>query len=404
MRILFVDEFFPPARCGGAEIAAKEIAAGIGRNHEVVVFTPSYGQSVGSHDAENFTIFRYRNRFNPDESIIQQKLLFFIEMMKSLDKFVRVFKPEILHAQNALSVPPVAKVAGKHRIVGVAHVRDHRFECFTSRVACLSHHDATPFEFARCVENPLHVLSFPYAKLITHTVRRAIEKCGKAFTVSTYLRDELLRSTTTEVRVSYDGVDLQNVDRIQAAGEIGRCHFDPQKRIIYAGGSRKSKGVLELLKGFLDVSKKMKDASLWIAGNGPDRKDVQRFVKANGLGDNVAFFGPLSHDAMISAIKASRVVAVPSLMPEAGSRIVMEALACGKPVLASNRGANPEMVGAAGITFAPTAHNIARAILDLLDDQDRLEKLSALAKERSSRFSLSATCSQITQAYEEWLR
>jgi len=404
MRILFVDEYFPPVHSGGAEISAREIASEIGRNHEVTVFTPSHGGLVGTEEAEHFQIFRYRNRFNPTGSLLQQKMLFFLEMTKKLSEFVRVFRPDIIHAQNALSTPAVANTAEKHEMVGVAHVRDHRFECFTSRVACLSHRDATICDFARCVENPLYTLAFPYARLITRCIRRSLVKCGRAIAVSNYLKNEVLRNVPIDVRVSYDGADLEKIHRIRPPKDIYGRSYEPDSTIVYAGGFHKFKGIFELLHGFRMALRKLGHISLLIAGDGPCRRDVQELIRLYHMKENVSLLSSLPHESMISAMKASGLAIVPSLLPEAGSRVIIEALACAKPVLASDRGANAEIIGDAGMTFPPTADDIAHAILTLLNDRDKLQELSNLAKERSSAFSLKSTCTQIIQSYEDWLR
>ena len=404
MRILLVDELFPPVHCGGAEIAARDIAAEIGRNHEVVVFTPSYGHAVGTEDAGNFQILRYRNRFTPIGSLLQQKLLFATEMTKNLAGFARVFRPEVIHAQNALSALSVARVAEMHRIVGIVHVRDHRFECFTSRVACRSRRDATLLDFARCVENPFQAIAFPYARLITKLIRRALAKCGRAFAVSNYLRSELMRNVTIDVRACYDGIDVERIRRIEPAREVRGRSCEPDSTIVYAGGLHKFKGILELLDGLRMVRRKMPQISLLVAGDGPHKKAVQKLIEAGNLRANVSVLGRLPHDDLISTIKASGAVIVPSLLPEAGSRVIMEALACSRPVLASDRGANPEMIGPAGLTFPPDAGNIACAILSLLSNREKLQELSHLAARRSLRFSINTTCSHIVQSYKEWLR
>jgi hypothetical protein len=159
----------------------------------VVVPTPSYAHIVGTEDSENFQIFRYWNRFAPMGSLLQRKLLFATEMTKNLAAFAGVFRPEIILAQNGLSTPSVARVVDLHRIMGVVHVRDHRFGCSTSRVACRSRRDATLLDLARCVENPFQAIAFPYAKLVTKLIREGMTKYG----VQSHLYDNGVVGATT---------------------------------------------------------------------------------------------------------------------------------------------------------------------------------------------------------------
>lgn len=404
MRILFVTEGFPPVRSGGAEISTLEMAREIGKKHEVVVFAPSYDHMYGLEDRGNFRTYWYKNSFVPSGSIVQQKLLFSLEMTKHLAAFARKFHPDIVHAQNLLSAPSVAKIARTHRIVGVAHIRDHRFECFTSRVGCLSHRDATLPDFARCIGNPIYAMLFPYAKFITRMIRQGLVGCGRGLAVSNYIKSELLQNVRMDVRVSYPGMDLERIRRRDTEQASMVPVQDTQDGIFYGGGLTRVKGIFELLAGFKQASKRLANAFLLVAGDGPDRKDVAEFIRAGNLGGKVRVLGGIPHETAISVMKRSRLVVVPSLLPEAASRIAIEGLACGKPVLASNRGAVPEIVGDAGVTFSPSPKNIEHAIFSVLNDRERLQKLSSLAEARASMFSISRTCRQVTEYYEEWLR
>lgn len=396
-------ELFPPDYIGGAEISVSDLATHVGKKHEVVVFTPSYGRPTGLEEAGSFRIFRYPNLFRPLGSIVQQKLLFFAEMTKHLAIFAGDFRPEIVHAQNALSFPSVEKVGKTYRALSVAHVRDHRFECFTSRLACPSHNDATAAEFARCVGSRIYALSFPYAKIVTRTIRRALTRCDGAIAVSNYLKTELFHNANVDAKAIYDGVDLEKLQAISPNDELCGDSFEQNDTIFYGGGLDRFKGILELLGGFKQVLAKKENATLLIAGDGPLRQTVKELIDIGRMKENVILLGTLPNEKAISAMKIACLAVVPSLLPETGSRVAMEAMACGKPVIASCKGAIPEVIGDAGITVLPTADNIAGAILNLMQDESKLEELSVLARKRSVMFSVTTTCKEILESYEEWL-
>jgi len=402
MRILFVAEGISPDRSGGAEISTREMAMELTKNHEVIVLTPAYGRPAGLESASGLKIFRYSNRFMPAGSVLQQKFLFFAEMARNLAQLAKNFRPEIMHAQNLLSTPAVSRVANSHEIVSVSHIRDHRFECFTSKMACRSG-DATFADFARCVDHKLFALSFPYAKLVTRSIRQSLVGCGRAFAVSDYLKAEVLRKAKLDVRTVHIGLDLGRISEVRPSATVTRYAHDPGSCVVYVGGLHRVKGILELLQGFATVCRKLPHATLFVAGDGPDRNAAQKLIVENDLKRNVILLGSLSHEDTISAIKASSLVVVPSLLPEAGSRTVVESLACGKPILGSNMGAIPEILGNAGATTAPHARLIGQAILTLLEDREKLAELGSLAQERSRAFDIARTTDQIVEAYKEWL-
>ena len=320
-------------------------------------------------------------------------------MRKNLSRFVKGFRPEVLHAQNLYSVPAVANVARMHGILGVAHVRDHRFECFTSRVACQSHHDANIREFSRCVGKPLHAALYPYAKMVTKTIRGGLKSCGRGFAISEYIRREVLRDLPLDIRTSYIGVDLAAYKKIPLIRYCAKS-----KTVgIYLGGFSKEKGIFELLNGFKEASKRVKDLMLLVAGNGKERGVALEFVRKEHLQDKVILLGALSHESTISAIKGTDFVLVPSILPEAASRSTIESLVCGKPILGSNRGAIPELVGNAGMTFAPSAANIEKSILTLVSNAGTMRDMKWAALKRSEMFSIRKNAKQILQAYHIWL-
>ena len=94
---------------------------------------------------------------------------------------------------------------------------------------------------------------------------------------------------------------------------------------------------------------------------------------------------------------------VPSILPEAASRSTIESLVCGKPILGSNRGAIPELVGNAGMTFAPSAANIEKSILTLVSNAGTMRDMKWAALKRSEMFSIRKNAKQILQAYHIWL-
>jgi glycosyltransferase involved in cell wall biosynthesis len=403
MKILFVSEVYPPNQLAGGAISTHEMADEIGKTEEALVLTPQYNNPIQHEVLRNHRVIRYPNKFVPKGTMLQQKFLFFAEMTKHLASLARDFKPDIIHSQNMMSLPAVSRVAEMHKAIGVAHVRDHRFECFTSRLGCISHSDATLLDFARCIGRKYAVI-YPYSKLVTRAIRKALERCGKAFTVSSYLKDELLNHVNVhDVRTSYIGVNLETLKRIPPACDVEYPPADQENTLFYAGGLSSHKGIFELLNGFSMSCKKLKNAVLLIAGDGPNRGAVRELIRSRNLDRNVRLLGPLSHERTIAFMKLARLHVVPSLVPEAGSRATVESLACGIPVLGSDRGALPEIIKDAGEVVSPTPENIGSAITDLLSNHEKLNTMQARATHRGAQFSITRTCSEILDAYHEWL-
>jgi glycosyltransferase involved in cell wall biosynthesis len=114
------------------------------------------------------------------------------------------------------------------------------------------------------------------------------------------------------------------------------------------------------------------DSELLLVGDGGKRADFERLAQALGVGHLVRFLGRRSPEDVAVLMRCSDVVLFPTLLGEAGPLVVAQAMASAKPVIASNRGAVPEMLGRDGraglLVPAGRSKPIARALERLLGD------------------------------------
>ncbi len=110
-------------------------------------------------------------------------------------------------------------------------------------------------------------------------------------------------------------------------------------KILYLGRLHFEKGI----KIFMESLLSLRDYPVVIAGNGPEEKWVEEFIKKNDL-KNVELAGWVADDKWLQIIKQAKVVAVPSLFYENCSISILEALGYGKIVVATDRGGNGELV------------------------------------------------------------
>lgn len=171
----------------------------------------------------------------------------------------------------------------------------------------------------------------------------------------------------------------------KVVGALGR--LDPQK------------GHDTLIRAWPRVLEKHPDASLVIAGEGLLRQDLERLVARLGLERSVALQG---HRSDVPRFLASLAVfSMPSRWEGFGLALV-EALAAGKPCVASDVDSLPEVLGCAGVLVPkddPDA--LASAIVGLLDDPARRAELSLRARARAERFSIEKMVEAYEKLYEE---
>lgn len=116
-------------------------------------------------------------------------------------------------------------------------------------------------------------------------------------------------------------------------------------------------GLVHLVDGFARVAGRFPNARLWIAGKGHHKAELESRITAAGLSSQIQLLGFVAEDELPRLYGAADAVLMPSLDLEGFGLATAEALACGTPVLASEAGANPELVRPLGehLLFEPAS-------------------------------------------------
>lgn len=166
----------------------------------------------------------------------------------------------------------------------------------------------------------------------------------------------------------------------------------------YAGRLERRKGVFVLL----DAISRETGLSLRIAGAGSSEAELRKSVQDLGVADRVQFVGALDGESLADFYRGLDVLAVPSLTAaswvEQFGRVVVEAMACGTPVVASDSGALPEVVGDAGVIVPEgDAAALAEALLEA--GGARHADLRESGLRRAAPFDWRAIAGQFTDLY-----
>jgi glycosyltransferase involved in cell wall biosynthesis len=146
--------------------------------------------------------------------------------------------------------------------------------------------------------------------------------------------------------------------------------------------------------------------TLVVVGGPPaDRVDGTALVREaeaplDGTTQPVVRLHQLTDDELSAVTAGASAFCLPSLM-EGFGLTALEAMACGVPVVVSDRGALPEVVADAGIVTAPRADAVEAALADLLGDEARARELGNAGWQRSQQFTWAATAGSWRRALEE---
>ena len=172
-------------------------------------------------------------------------------------------------------------------------------------------------------------------------------------------------------------------------------------RVGYVGRLAPQKGVHVLLKALARDS----TLHLALAGAGSEEEALRVRAERDGTRNRVEFVGPVDQTQLPDFYRSLDVLAVPSLTTpgwvEQFGRVVIEAMACGTPVVASDSGALAEVVGGAGLLVAPgDALELAAALKQVGTDAELAERMRAAGIARAQAYDWDVIGGEYVALYE----
>ena len=203
------------------------------------------------------------------------------------------------------------------------------------------------------------------------------------------------------------GIDLDWVDHepstMARAEEIRKTHLSPL--ILFVGRLVYYKGIEFLIDAMTDVA----GASLVIVGSGPLEKNLRAQIDRRKLGHRVSILHPVPEAELHALYHACDVFVLPSSEPTEGFGVVqVEAMACGKPVIATNLPTGVTFVNQHGVTglFVPPKDSraLADAINVLMADPSLRERLGANGRRRAfQEFTIQKMIDRTMELYRRLL-
>jgi len=223
--------------------------------------------------------------------------------------------------------------------------------------------------------------------------------------ISNFVKEELKKLGVCDQRVStiYNGVDHEMFSPEINGARIRKKLNNPKYLILAANSFSYSKGAYHLVQAITEVAKEIKEVKLCFVGGYSEilRRNLSEFIRIRGLEKYVSIVNFVPNSEIPNYYAASDICVVPS-MQEAFGNVALEAMASGKPVIASKTGGLPEIVSAETGLLVPPGNSslIAEAIIKLLKDQDLRLKLGEKSFEASKKFSWENTAKETLKLVE----
>ena len=303
-------------------------------------------------------------------------------------------------------------LACRRRGIDLAHVPYFASPLFPTVPTVVTVHDLIPLILPAYRGSLL-------VRLYTRLVAAAARKAEAIITVSQASERDIVRYLHVppeRVHVTYEAASeaFQPVEdeacpepsrRAQLA-TIRQKYALPQRYLLYLGGFDQRKNLTALLRAFALLVRRQRQARLVIAGKLPGRNsplfpDPRRLVRELGVEESVIFTGWVAEEDKPALLSGAMAFVFPSLYEGFGLP-ALEAMACGTPVIASDRSSLPEVVGEGGILVEPTdVEALAEAIEMLFVDDALRADLRQRALAQAAKFSWEQTALETLAVYQK---
>ena len=228
------------------------------------------------------------------------------------------------------------------------------------------------------IGSDIHSIGDRISAMHTRTVLREIDFLA---TVSGDLRSRAIAmgARPQRSRAVINGCDLSVFhprDRREAREKL---HVDANaEAVVYIGRMDVRKGLRELVQAAISLRTERPRLHVYLVGEGPDRPEIEGAIRAGDAAGYIHMLPSCAFDDVAVWMAAADLVTLPSYM-EGCPNVVLEALACGRPVVATDVGGIPEILSAECGRLVPPrdSESLARALAKVLDSTWDAAQISA---------------------------
>jgi glycosyltransferase involved in cell wall biosynthesis len=160
-------------------------------------------------------------------------------------------------------------------------------------------------------------------------------------------------------------------------------------RLIIVCRQERGKGIETVIESLPLVLESFPGATLDVVGDGAELSNFKQLAVAHKVDSQVAFHGKVDHAKVLRLLQQADLFCYPTAS-EGFPKVVLEALACGLPVVTTRVSVLPELMGTGSglLLESVTPEALAQAVVHCLSDAERYRGMSARALETASQYSL----------------
>jgi glycosyltransferase involved in cell wall biosynthesis len=275
-------------------------------------------------------------------------------------------------------------------------------------------HGVLADEYAQSFQGASPTFRAKLANLIMWQLSKIEEEAAKnatlIVTVSKYSSKKILQFYNvdkTKIRIVPNGVDPQRFRPTKGYEKVKRnLGIDKKQCVLFVGRLIPRKGLPFLIEAAKRIVKERSETAFVIVGNGPLKNHLSAYLEKIDLSDNFIFLGDVNENVLPIIYNCADVFAFPSIQEGQGIAL-LEAQATAKPVVAFNVGGISEALldKETGLLIKPDSHELADAILKLLDNESLRENMGRKGREFvCNNLSWDICAQRMLQIYRELSR
>ncbi|MCL4387087.1 glycosyltransferase family 4 protein [Patescibacteria group bacterium] len=360
MKILYLQTF--PYFGSGSGTYARELAREVAKRHDVAIVAPDKRKIEGVKTYEVKLPVKIAFTGHPEwpdcklytkvtgQELSSNYLAYFQETLNAINDF----KPDVIHVHHLMPLTWIArftKIAYGLNFIVTAHGS----------------------------ELPTLEIDKRYTYLTAEALKKAARIIPNSFWTKDWMNRVFGDVFKNRTRVIPGGIDLALFPESMDYSETEKKYnLSGKKFVFFSGKLTKYKGVRYLIQAAKNI-----DAVIGIAGDGPERKNLENLAKELNA-KNVVFFGFIDNHKLLELYYRADVCVVPSIWDEPLGLVVLEAMATKTPVVVTRKGGIPLMVkdGVNGLFVRPrNAKEIAEKVNFLLANDDLRKKMGERARQ-----------------------
>jgi glycosyltransferase involved in cell wall biosynthesis len=202
-------------------------------------------------------------------------------------------------------------------------------------------------------------------------------------------------------------VELEKFELVKKENILKKYNIEGKKFLLFLGRINEKKGIELLLKSFFNILKKQNKLILVLAGSGTKeyQVEIKKLVNKLGLKENVIFTGLVTENEKLELLESASLFVLTS-HSDVHPIAVQDALAMSLPVVITEACDYPEVIDYdAGIIVDEDVNQITKAILEIINDKERLDTMSKNARKLViEKFELKIQIKKYEKMYEDVIK